>query len=176
VIGENFKNVNFSSSRRPCCQKPHLLTTHFTDMCIPHFFLASERRSTFDVRRRPGYKIWRLFKFKFSDVNINRQCLVLNDRSIDEKYWFTKKWSMVRSREPSLTLGTRLGPEKCPVIQTFLILVILFLNGCILISINPTNIKLWDFVKVNVLFLIMWVLCWLLQYLGTRTQALFVWN
>ena len=39
------------------------LTTHFTDMCIPHFFLASERRSTVDVRRRPGYKIWRLFKF-----------------------------------------------------------------------------------------------------------------
>jgi hypothetical protein len=39
------------------------LTTHFTDMCIPHFFLASERRSTADVRRRPGYKIWRLFKF-----------------------------------------------------------------------------------------------------------------
>jgi hypothetical protein len=25
------------------------LTTHFTDMCIPHFFLASERRSTFDA-------------------------------------------------------------------------------------------------------------------------------
>jgi hypothetical protein len=23
------------------------ITTHFTDMCIPHFFLASERRSTF---------------------------------------------------------------------------------------------------------------------------------
>ena len=39
------------------------LTTHFTSMCIPHFFLASERRSTFDVRRRPGYKNWRLFKF-----------------------------------------------------------------------------------------------------------------
>jgi hypothetical protein len=32
-------------------------------MCIRHFFLASERRSTVDVRRRPGYKIWRLFKF-----------------------------------------------------------------------------------------------------------------
>jgi hypothetical protein len=27
------------------------------------FFLVSERRSTVDVRRRPGYKIWRLFKF-----------------------------------------------------------------------------------------------------------------
>jgi hypothetical protein len=39
------------------------LTTNFTDMCIPHFFLASERRSTVNVRRRPGYKIWRLFKF-----------------------------------------------------------------------------------------------------------------
>ena len=39
------------------------VTTHFTDMCILHFFLASERRSTFDVRRRPGYKNWRLFKF-----------------------------------------------------------------------------------------------------------------
>ena len=49
--------------------------------------LASERRSTGDVRRRPGYKIWRLFKFEFSEVNINSQCLVLNvlnDRSIDE--------------------------------------------------------------------------------------------
>jgi hypothetical protein len=43
--------------------KSFVLTTHFTDMCIPHFFLASERRSTVDVRRRPGYKIWRLFKF-----------------------------------------------------------------------------------------------------------------
>jgi hypothetical protein len=32
-------------------------------MCTPHFFLASERRSTFDVRRRPGYKNWRLLKF-----------------------------------------------------------------------------------------------------------------
>ena len=41
----------------------YCITTHFTDMCIPHFFLASERRSTVDVRRRPGYKIWRLFKF-----------------------------------------------------------------------------------------------------------------
>ena len=39
------------------------ITTHFTDMCIRHFFLASERRSTVDVRHRPGYKIWRLFKF-----------------------------------------------------------------------------------------------------------------
>jgi hypothetical protein len=48
------------------------------------FFLASERRSTVDVRRRPGYKIWRLFKFEFSEVNINSQCLVLNDRSTDE--------------------------------------------------------------------------------------------
>ena len=48
------------------------ITTHFTDMCIPHFFLASERRSTVDVRRRPGYKIWRLFKFEFSEVNINQ--------------------------------------------------------------------------------------------------------
>jgi exonuclease III len=48
------------------------LTTHFTDMCIPHFFLASERRSTVNVRRRPGYKIWRLFKFEFSEVNINQ--------------------------------------------------------------------------------------------------------
>jgi hypothetical protein len=28
------------------------ITTHFTDMCIPHFFLASERRSTVDVRNR----------------------------------------------------------------------------------------------------------------------------
>jgi hypothetical protein len=25
---------------------PVYITTHFTDMCIPHFFLASERRST----------------------------------------------------------------------------------------------------------------------------------
>ena len=49
-----------------------LFTTHFTDMCIPHFFLASERRSTVDVRRRPGYKIWRLFKFEYSEVNINQ--------------------------------------------------------------------------------------------------------
>jgi hypothetical protein len=47
-------------------------TTHFTDMCIPHFFLASERRSTVDVRRRPGYKIWRLFKFEYSEFNINQ--------------------------------------------------------------------------------------------------------
>ena len=54
---------------------------------------------------------------------------------------------MVRSREPSLTLGTRLGPDKCPVIQTFLILVILFLNGCILISINPTNSQTLRFCK-----------------------------
>ena len=49
-----------------------LLTTHFTDMCTPHFFFASERRSTVDVRRRPGYKIWRFFKFEFSEVNINQ--------------------------------------------------------------------------------------------------------
>jgi hypothetical protein len=48
------------------------ITTHFTDMCIPHFFLASERRSTVDVRRRPGYKMWRLFKFEYSEVNINQ--------------------------------------------------------------------------------------------------------
>jgi hypothetical protein len=48
------------------------ITTRFTDMCIQHFFLASERRSTVDVRRRPGYKIWRLFKFEFSEVNMNR--------------------------------------------------------------------------------------------------------
>jgi hypothetical protein len=39
--------------------------------------LASERRSTVDVRGRPGYKIWRLFKFEFSEVNINSQCRVL---------------------------------------------------------------------------------------------------
>ena len=44
------------------------------------FFLASERRSTVDVLRGPGYKIWRLFKFEFSEVNINSQCLILNDR------------------------------------------------------------------------------------------------
>ena len=49
-----------------------LFTTHFTDMCTPHFFPASERRSTVDVRRRPGYKIWRFFKFEFSEVNINQ--------------------------------------------------------------------------------------------------------
>jgi hypothetical protein len=68
-------------------QRFYDFTTRFTDMCIQHFFLASERRSTVDVRRRPGYKIWRLFKFEFSEVNIiglNNQCLVLNDRSIDE--------------------------------------------------------------------------------------------
>jgi hypothetical protein len=58
--------------------------THFTDMCTPHFFSLSNgvRRSTFDAGLVT--KIWRLFKFKFSDVNINSQCLVLNDRSIDE--------------------------------------------------------------------------------------------
>ena len=61
------------------------ITTHFTDRYVhSEFFLASERRSTVDVRRRPGYKIWRLFKFEFSEVNINSQCLVLNDRSIAE--------------------------------------------------------------------------------------------
>ena len=55
------------------CRNPGgIITTHFTDMCTPHFFSASERRSTVDVRRRPGYKIWRFFKFEFSEVNINQ--------------------------------------------------------------------------------------------------------
>ena len=40
------------------------------------FFLASERRS----------------KFEFSEVNINSQCLVLNDRSIDENLKSLRKF------------------------------------------------------------------------------------
>jgi hypothetical protein len=37
-------------------RQPREFNTHFTDMCIPHFFSLPN-----GVRRRPGYKIWRLF-------------------------------------------------------------------------------------------------------------------
>ena len=50
-----------------------MLTTHFTDMRIPNFLSLPNgvRRSTFDAGL-------------VTNININSQCLVLNDRSVDE--------------------------------------------------------------------------------------------
>ena len=59
------------------------------------FRIFSRFRTAFNIRRKPGYKIWRLFKFEFSEVNINSQCLlVLNDRSIDENLKRRKREKM----------------------------------------------------------------------------------
>ena len=38
--------------------------------------------------------------------------------------------------------------------------ILKFLNGCILFNIGPINTKLKDFVKLSVLFLNIWVLCY----------------
>ena len=46
-----------------------------------------------------------------------------------------------------------------------------FLNGYILFSIGPINTKLADFVKLDVLFQNIWVLCCLSRNTRTHTQA-----
>jgi hypothetical protein len=46
---------------------------HFWQAC-----LASERRSTVDVRRRPGYKIWRLFKFSSILLSFKTLAIYIN--------------------------------------------------------------------------------------------------
>ena len=53
-------------------------------MCTPHFFSRPNgvRRSTFDAGLVT--KFGAFSSLNFPDVNINSQCLVLNDRSIDE--------------------------------------------------------------------------------------------
>jgi hypothetical protein len=81
----------------------YLVKTLLRISLIWAFFLPSERRSTVDVRRRPGYKILRLFKFEFSEVNLEWQ-----------KYWWKleKAPNFVTRPVSNVDRRTPFGSEK----------------------------------------------------------------